>query len=98
MNSQLYKKEGRKYTPIGYSDGFTGFPCEGIWAVYGSNGGNSETCIAHVGKIKPVDYSLVASLIVDKKDACLKALNELTAKPYSHDDIVETIFETILKK
>ena len=26
MNKQLYKKKGKRYIPIGYSDGFDGFP------------------------------------------------------------------------
>ena len=98
MNNQLYKKEGRKYVPIGYSDGFTGFPSDGLWAVYTRPGCKSESCIAFAGKIKPVDYSLMASLIVDKKEDCLKALEVLMKNPCSRSNIVETIFETILEK
>jgi hypothetical protein len=98
MSEQLYKKEGRKYIPIGYSDGFTGFPADGLWIVYTRPGCKSETCIAQVGKIKSIDYSLMASLIVNKEDECLKALEVLMKNPYSRSNIVETIFETILKK
>ena len=34
MNEQVYKKVGKRYVPIGYSDGWSGFPAEGLWAVH----------------------------------------------------------------
>ena len=46
MNEQIYKKKGRKYIPLGYMDGFMGFPSEGIWVVYDKPGSHSSTCIA----------------------------------------------------
>jgi len=98
MNIQFYRKDGRKYIPVGYSNGFTGFPCEGLWAVYSKPGIKSEKCIASVGEIKPIDYSLMSSLIANKQDDCLNALKDLMKNPYSHTDIVNVIFETILKK
>ena len=98
MNEQVYKKVGRKYVQLGYSDGFDGFPSEGIWAVYSRPGCKSSTCIASVGSIKPIDYSLLTSLIVDKEEPCLRALEEVltSSKGYSRVDIVKCIFETIL--
>ena len=72
MDSQIYVKKGRRYRPIGYSDGFTGFPAEGIWAVYKSDTSKSSTCIALVGEFQPIDYGKLASLIKEKGDECMK--------------------------
>ena len=98
MKEQVYKKVGRRYIKLGYSDNFTGFPAEGIWIVYERPGCKSSTCIATVGNIKPIDYSLLASLIVDKEESCLRALEEIltSSKGYKRVDIVRCIFETIL--
>lgn len=99
MKEQVYKKVGKRYVPIGYSDGWSGFPAEGLWAVYSKPGVNSSSCIAFAGEIKPIDYSLFASLIANKEDDCLRALEEVmsSSKGYSRVDIVKCIFETILK-
>lgn len=98
MNEQVYKKVRGRYVQLGYSDGYSGFPAEGIWAVYDRPGCKSSTCIASVGSIKPIDYSLLASLIADKEEPCLRALEEVltSSKGYSRVDIVKCIFETIL--
>ena len=100
MNGQVYKKVGRKYVQLGYSDNFTGFPADGLWVVYNRPGVKSSTCIANVGSIKPIDYSLLASLIVAKEESCLAALEEILTsnKGYSRVDIVRCIFETILSR
>ena len=58
MDGQLYKKVGRKYVPIGYSDNFNGFPSEGLWVVYNKSGVKSYSCIAQAGQFQPIDYSL----------------------------------------
>ena len=99
MNEQVYKKVGKRYIPIGYSDGWSGFPAEGLWAVYNKPGMSSSSCIVFVGEIKPIDYSLFASLIANKEEDCLKSLEEVisSSKGYSRVDIVRCIFETILK-
>ena len=74
MNQQVYKKVGRKYIPISYSDGFTGFPLEGLWVVYRKPGQKTESCIAQVGQFQNIDYSKLASLIKDKQDVVCKIL------------------------
>lgn len=100
MNQQLYKKVGRKYIPVGYADGFTGFPAEGIWSVYRKDGYKTDSCIGYIGEFKKINYSKLASLIKDKEDSCLKALDLLFTgkKGYSRVDIVHTIFKTILSE
>ena len=99
MTSQVYKKVGRKYIPLGYSDGWVGFPSEGIWVVYNNSGSHSSTCIAQVGKFQDLDYSLLANLVKEKEYNCLQALMKLMDKGrYSQSDIVNIIFEEICRK
>ena len=94
MNQQLYKKEGRRYIPIGYSDGFTGFPTEGIWIVYNKPGVKSSSCIAKVGEFQDIDYSKLATLTKDKHDECCKILRQ---NGKSISELVNEIFIEILK-
>lgn len=97
MSEQLYKKVGRKYIPIGYSDGFTGFPSEGIWVVFDTPGRKSMSCIGKVGEFKPLDYSLLASLIRERETQCLQTMLELHQRGnYSNYEVVMSIFETLL--
>ena len=99
MNSQVYKKVGRKYIPLGYSDGWYGFPSEGIWVVYDKPGSHSSTCIAQVGKFQDLDYNLLANLVKEKEHDCLQVLMRLMDKGrYSQSDIVNIIFEEICRK
>ena len=98
MKGQVYKKEGKRYIQLGYSDGFTGFPCDGIWAVYTKPGCRSQSCIAQVGNFIPVDYTKLASLIKEKETHCLQAVMSLCDKGnWTYRDIVDTIFNTLLR-
>lgn len=96
MDGQLYKKVGRRYIPIGYSDNFNGFPTEGIWVVYGKPGVESSSCIAQVGQFEPIDYNLLANLIKEKEDECVKAIIGMDNATIV--DIVRTVFNTLLNK
>lgn len=96
MDGQLYKKVGRRYIPIGYSDNFNGFPTEGIWVVYGKPGVESSSCIAQVGQFEPIDYNLLANLIKEKEDECVKAIIGMDNTTIV--DIVRTVFTTLLNK
>lgn len=98
MNGQLYKKVGRKYVPIGYSDGYYGFPMEGIWVVYKGDGMTTSSCIARTGSFKPLDYELLANLIKEKRDSCLQIANELSNKSITSYEMITAIFEEICKK
>ena len=95
MEGQLYKKIGRKYIPIGYSDNFNGFPSEGIWVVYGKPGLESSSCIAQVGQFEPIDYNLLANIIKEKEDECVNAITGIGNTTSVH--VVRTIFKTILR-
>ena len=48
MKDQVYKKVGRKYIPIGYSDGWTGFPADGICHTAKITGGDMETFLGGI--------------------------------------------------
>lgn len=95
----MYKKVGRKYVPIGYSDNFNGFPSEGLWVVYNKPGVKSSSCIAQAGQFQPIDYSLLASMIKEREAACLAAILQLrNRQEFTASDIVRTVFETLLNK
>ena len=96
MEEQLYKKKGRRYIPIGYSDNFNGFPAEGIWVVYSTPGAESSSCIAQVGQFELIDYKQLANLIKEKEDECVKAVLEMENTTIV--DTVRTVFKTLLNK
>lgn len=80
MNEQLYRKVGRRYIPIGYSDGHMGFPTEGLWVVYKGDGHTSESCIAQVGKFRNIDYELMANLVVGKQEKITRIIQDSAPK------------------
>jgi len=94
---QLYKKEGKKYKKIGYSDGFNGFPREGIWIVYNKPGVKSTSCIAQVGEFEDLDYKHLARLIVERENECIRSLDTLKNKAVTKSDIVRTIFKELVR-
>ena len=96
MEEQLYKKKGRRYIPIGYSDNFNGFPAEGIWVVYSTPGAESSSCIAQVGQFEPIDYKQLANLIKEKEDECVKAVLEMENTTIV--DIVRMVFKTLVNE
>jgi hypothetical protein len=49
MKQQVYKKVNRRYIPVGYSDGWSGFPTDGIWLVQTTPGIKSSECILKIG-------------------------------------------------
>jgi hypothetical protein len=99
MNDQLYRKVGRKYVKIGYSDGYYGFPCDGLWVVYSNPGSKASSCIGQVGKLKEVNYEQLASLVAAKENDCSKALlEEKYRKELSANEIVRIIFEELCKR
>jgi len=66
MEQQVYKKEGRRYKPIGYSDGWRGFPAEGVWIVQRKDGVHSSECILKIGEVQ--DLQPTANLILGYKE------------------------------
>jgi len=74
MDRQVYKKKGRRYVPVGYSDGWVGFPTDGIWLVNSTDGSRSSECI-----LKLADNQMVlpyAADILKHEDDILKFLFE----------------------
>ncbi len=74
MEQQLYKKVGRRYQPIGYRDGFSGFPAEGIWLVIRRDGEHSSECILRLGELR--DMQPAVNLILAYKQELLKFLSD----------------------
>jgi hypothetical protein len=66
MKEQVYKKKGRRYIPLGYSDGWTGFPADGIWIVQSKDGSKSSECIMRLGELQDMQPSV--NLILAYKD------------------------------
>lgn len=66
MKEQIYKKVGRKYIPVGYSDGWSGFPTEGIWLVQNKPGCKSSECIIKIDELESMKPAI--NLILGYKD------------------------------
>lgn len=76
MTEQLYKKVGRRYIPIGYSDGFNGFPSDGIWLVQQSDSSKSSECIIKYEELETAKPAI--NLILGYKDKLTKFIaNEI---------------------
>ena len=74
MKEQLYKKKGRKYIPIGYSDGWSGFPADGVWIVQQKDGCKSSECIMRIGEVQ--DLQPTCNMILGYKDEITNYLHE----------------------
>jgi hypothetical protein len=86
MDNQVYKKVGRRYVKIGYSDGWHGFPSDGVWLVNTTTGSKSSECI-----LKIADNNMVlpyaGNLLAHKEDILKFLLDnkdfELNNKTYN---------------
>ena len=72
MKEQLYIKKGRRYKKLGYSDGFTGFPTDGIWLVQQKDGCKSSECIMKLGDLESMQPSV--NLIIEYRGKIMKYL------------------------
>jgi len=77
MDQQVYKKVGRKYVPIGYSDGWSGFPSDGIWIVQTKPGVKSSECIMKLGELE--NFQPAINLILGYKDKMIEYLQKNNA-------------------
>jgi len=96
MNEQVYKKKGRKYIPIGYSDGFTGFPTDGFWLVQQKDGSKSSECIIKIDELESLRPA--ADLILEYKNKIIRYLAESeNCKVYnvSYDAFVSKMLKEI---
>jgi hypothetical protein len=96
MNEQLYKKKGRRYEPIGYSDGFTGFPSDGIWLVQQKDGHKSSECIIKIDELDSIRPA--ADLILGYQDKIIKYMAENRAMNVSIYEYVNTMLKSISQK
>ena len=78
MKEQVYKKKGRRYIPLGYSDGWSGFPTDGVWIVQQKDGCKSSECIMKLGELQ--DMQPAVNLILEYKD-------KITNYLYKNEDV-----------
>lgn len=95
MEQQLYKKVGRKYDPIGYSDGFTGFPSDGIWLVQTKPGCKSSECILKIGELQ--NLHPYVDLFYGYEDKIVKFLSENIMTNESRYDFAMRLIKEISK-
>ena len=98
MNEQVYKKKGRRYEPVGYSDGFIGFLAEGIWLVQKRDGVKSEECIMRIGELQ--DLRPAVDLIIGFKEKILKYMMNnpnVHIQNTTYNDFVSTMLKEITK-
>lgn len=100
MTEQVYKKKGRKYIPIGYSDGWTGFPADGIWIVQTKPGCKSSECIMQIGELESMQPAI--NLILGYKDKILDFIesnsDKIMLNNVTRAEFVETLLKEISKK
>ena len=98
MNEQLYKRRGRRYLPIGYSDGFMGFPTDGIWLVQQSDGSKSSECIIKYEELETARPAI--NLILGYKDKIIEHIknnNKISLHNISINDFVLNMLKEITK-
>lgn len=95
MTEQVYKKVKNRYVPIGYSDGWSGFPTDGIWLVQTKPGHKSSECIMKIGDIESMQPT--ANLILGYKDKIIKFIQNNEVKNESPYDLVNRMLIEITK-
>ena len=93
MNQQIYKKVGRKYIPIGYSDGWSGFPADGIWVVETKPGHKSSECMLKIGEVQ--DMRPTIDMLIGYRDDIVKYLMENRLEGISPKDYVNNMIKEI---
>ena len=93
MNQQVYKKVGRKYVPIGYSDGWSGFPEDGIWVVQTKPGHKSSECMLKIGEVQDMRPTL--DMLIGYRDDIVKYLMENRLEGISPIDFVNNMIKEI---
>lgn len=99
MEQQLYKKQGRRYVPIGYSDGFTGFPADGIWLVQQKDGCKSSECILKIDEVESMRPA--TDLIIEYKNKIIDYMmqsNHSFVQGISMNEFVSNMLKEITRK
>jgi len=58
MSNQVYKKVGEKFIKIGPSDGWYGFPTEGVWLVTHKPNSKSSSWIAKLSEVPNITKTI----------------------------------------
>lgn len=95
MTEQVYKKVKNRYVPIGYSDGWSGFPSDGIWIVQTKPRCKSSECIMKIGDIESMQPA--ANLILGYKDKILNFIQKNKVENESANDLVNRMLIEITK-
>lgn len=93
MNEQVYKKVGRRYVPVGYSDGWIGFPSDGIWIVESKPGHKSEECMLKIGEVQ--DMRPTIDMLIGYRDDILKYLMNNRLEGISPKEYVNNMIKQI---
>ena len=70
----VYRKVGRRYKPVGYSDKWFGFPSDGLWLVQTKPGLKSSECIIKINELESIKPA--ANLILGYKDKLIEILQK----------------------
>jgi hypothetical protein len=95
MTEQIYKKVGKKYIPVGYSDGWSGFPSDGIWIVQTKPGSKSSECIMKIGELENLHPYI--DLFYGYEGKIIKFLAENTMTNESRYDFARRLIKEISK-
>jgi len=84
---KIYKKVNGRYKEIGQE--WSGFPSNGVWLVKDG----SQNCIMFMDEIgkKPIQFINIQKHKAD----VMERIYELTSKPHSTSDIVDTVLEYV---
>ena len=98
MNEQVYKKKGRKYIPIGFSDGWSGFPTDGFWLVNSTDGNKSSECIIKIDELE--NLKPATNLILEYKQKMIDYISKnenITIYNLSLNEFVKDMLKEITK-
>lgn len=95
MKTQVYKKVGRKYVPVGYSDGWSGFPADGIWVVQTTDAAKSMECMMRIGEVQDMRPTL--DMLIGYRDDIVKYLSTVPMDNIGLRDYVSKMIKEITK-
>jgi len=96
---QVYKKTKKgKYKKLGYSDGWSGFPSDGIWLVTDGDGVHSSECIIKLDELETIKPAV--NLIYEYKEQMIQYLSHndnVLLNGVSANELVLDMLKTISK-
>ena len=91
MPQQLFVKEGRNYRPITPTDGWNGFPMDGIWLVKSDANSKSASCILKIGDVP--ELFPVAQMMVSRDQLTKFLMETLSKNGISMQDLATEIIK-----